>query len=217
MRSRLPAFLQWTFMGFSILCLVAAGAIALIMLIDPQIGQNAHFSTNVAMSTHPGALVLQLNGGTQVSITELQANISGRGDDGLIRIFKQYGLPVALVYALFFAWLFDCLRRLFRNVRRGNSFTPQTIRLVRVIGFSLIGFSLVSAGVEGLLSMALIDYLRAHISAPGLTWVMQAPAHGGQVTFEPGAPVFLAGLLVLALAEVFRQGLALKNDNDLTI
>jgi hypothetical protein len=217
MKSRLPAFLQWTFMSFAILCLVAAGAIVVLMLVDPQVGPNAHFSTSVGVNTHPGALMLQLNGGTKISITEMQATISGRGDDGLIRILKQFGLPVALLYSVFFAGLFELLRRLFRNVRRGDSFTRETIRLVHVIGFSLIGFSLISAGVEGLLSMALLDYFRSHLSAPGLTWVMQAPAGGGQVTFGVGSPVFLAGLLVLALAEVFRQGLALKNENDLTI
>jgi hypothetical protein len=32
-----------------------------------------------------------------------------------------------------------------------------------------------------------------------------------------GSPEFLAGLLVLALAEVFRQGLALQRDSDLTV
>jgi len=32
-----------------------------------------------------------------------------------------------------------------------------------------------------------------------------------------GSPIFFSGLLVLALSEVFRQGLVLKRENDLTV
>ena len=40
------------------------------------------------------------------------------------------------------------------------------------------------------------------------------PSDGG---FLFGSPLFFSGLLVLALSEVFRQGLALKDENALTI
>jgi hypothetical protein len=35
--------------------------------------------------------------------------------------------------------------------------------------------------------------------------------------FPFGTPIFFSGLLVLALSEVFRQGLVLKHENDLTV
>jgi len=34
---------------------------------------------------------------------------------------------------------------------------------------------------------------------------------------QGGSPIFFSGLLVLALSEVFRQGLALKSEHDLTV
>ncbi|RPH53276.1 MAG: DUF2975 domain-containing protein, partial [Acidobacteria bacterium] len=51
------------------------------------------------------------------------------------------------------------------------------------------------------------------------TSVRLPPAANTQllVRFPFGSPVFLSGLLVLALAEVFRQGLALQRESDLTI
>ena len=56
--------------------------------------------------------------------------------------------------------------------------------------------------------------------------VSQAPVRLPQVGMHPMYPghwlpfgdgVFWSGLLVLALAEVFRQGLALKREHDLTV
>ena len=49
-----------------------------------------------------------------------------------------------------------------------------------------------------------------HLPARGRRDVPEASASRRQ-------PAVLLGLLVLALSEVFRQGIALKNENDLTI
>ena len=213
---RLTAFFRWTFAGLSWLTLVASIALVAVIVINPPIQSGGNFSANVSVSTDPGTLMLQAGtGSTKLSITELHATVSGSGDDGFVRLFKRYGLPLALLYTVFATVLFDLLRRLFRNVQHGDSFTPGTVRLVRVIGYALLVYSLVSAAVETLFSAALLDYLRAHVTGPGLAWVATPGMHS--VTFPMGAPVFFSGLLVLALSEVFRQGLKLKADSDLTI
>jgi hypothetical protein len=64
---------------------------------------------------------------------------------GVIERLKTFGLPVLLIHALFLAALFELLRRLFRNVGRGESFTPQSVRLVQIIGVSLMVFAFVAA------------------------------------------------------------------------
>ena len=49
---------------------------------------------------------------------------------------KHYGLPLWLLHVMFLAALFELLRRLFRNVGRGDSFSPGTIRLVQAVAGS---------------------------------------------------------------------------------
>jgi hypothetical protein len=132
-----------------------------------------------------------------------------------------YGLPVLLVYALFCTALFELLRRLFRNVGRGESFTAQSVRLVQIVGGSLIVYALVSAIGESWFAYAMYGYLAEHtqIAISG-TPVLLPPAEPPPwLGYESplGSTEFFAGLLVLALAEVFRQGLALQRDNDLTV
>jgi hypothetical protein len=56
---------------------------------------------------------------------------------GMNELLKQYGLPLTLMNMIFFAALFDLLQCLFRNVRRGDSFTPQSVRLVQYLGCAL--------------------------------------------------------------------------------
>jgi hypothetical protein len=128
---------------------------------------------------------------------------------------------VLLIHFLFLAALFELLRRLFRNVGLGASFTPQTVRLVQIIGVSLLVFAFVSAigkswfGYE--MYAALADNTQVTVSG---TAVQLPPAVSPRwlgARFPLRDSAFLTGLLVLALAEVFRQGLALQRDNDLTV
>jgi len=215
MSKRLPAFFRWTFAVLTALMVIAAVAVVAVMVIDPKIATGGTFSANVGFGAEPGRLMLVAgNGATKLWITQATASVTGASDDGLVRLLKHYGLPLALLYTVFFAVLFDLLRRLFRNVQKGDSFTRETSRLVRIVGFALLAFSLVSAAVETLFSMAVLDYLHAHLTGPGLIWV-EAPKNS--ITASLDSSVFFAGLLVLALSEVFRQGLKLKTDNELTI
>ena len=120
---------------------------------------------------------------------------------------------------LFLTVLFELLRRLFRNVGRGESFTPQSVRLVQSIGVSLIVFWLLSSFAVSWFYAA-YDFISQHT---------QIAVSGTPVKLPPAGPhgwfgeihifdwVFFSGLLILALAEVFRQGLALKRDNELTV
>jgi hypothetical protein len=138
-----------------------------------------------------------------------------------VEVFKTYGLPVLLIYALFLAALFELLRRLFGNVGRGESFSAQSVRLVQIVGGSLIVYSLVSAVAESWFAYAMYGHLAKHTEILISGTPVQLPQAERPPLFGFNAPLlssgFLAGLLVLALAEVFRQGLALKRDNELTV
>lgn len=213
--SWLPRALRWLFAALTILMGICAFAIVIALVVDPKLPPSTNFGTaRVEFLGLPGTVSLQ---NSSVGAQFANGGVAMRVNDaaGLFEVLKHKGLPVALLQVLFLMLLFDLLRRLFRNVARGESFTRPTLRLVQIIGGSLLVFSLVSACAEGWFVMVLMDYLSHHaaVSVSGMA------VHLPQVeTFQFSSDsYFFAGLLVLALSEVFRQGLALKNDNDLTI
>lgn len=218
----LARLLKWVFFAFEILLGIAAIAVIAVLLIDPKLPADPGFGTiRVDMMGQPGTFefrnasfaAILINGGLQLRVDNAT---------GLFELVKHLGLPVVLMSLLFYIAVSDLMRRLFCIVVRGDSFRPQTVRLVQILGLTLIVFSIVSAMAEGWLQYALYAYLAQHATV----WVSGTPIHlphtdtftynGGNGS-PFGSPLFFSGLLVLALSEVFRQGLALKNENDLTV
>ncbi len=224
--SCLPKCLRWVFCVFSVFAALGAVAILVLWIVDPRLPAGTHFGPiPVDLLGQPGTVVLRAaNGDSDLSIMALHGDLSvsmGQAG-GLVEIVKHYGLPLVFINLIFFVVLFDLLCRLFRNVARGESFTRQSVVLVQSIGVSLLVFSLVSAFAESWFSHAIYGYLVQHamISISG-TPLHLPVEHGFSISGGHGspfgAPVFWSGLLVLALSEVFRQGLALKSENDLTV
>ena len=94
-------------------------------------------------------------------VTAFQGNVavSVENADGLVEVFKHYGLPAILSNMVFLAALFELLRRLFRNVGRGESFSRDTIRLVQAVAGLLVAFSFIASFGEGLFAYQLFGYL----------------------------------------------------------
>jgi hypothetical protein len=224
----LPKLFHFAFAALAAVAACAAFGILVAMLTDPGLPPGAQFGPvtgevlgqPASFALHPGAspqaestLSLRaFNGNLDVSV--------GRAA-GLVELLKKYGFPVLLVYFAFFAVLFELIRRLFRNVGRGESFTAQSVRLVQIVGVSLIVYALVSAVAEAWFAYAMYGHLAEHTEILISGTPVQLPPAQRPPLFGFNAPIlssgFLAGLLVLALAEVFRQGLALKRDNELTV
>jgi hypothetical protein len=224
----LPKFFRVTFTVLTTLTALAAVCIIAAMLIDPDLPPDARFGpVNGEFMGQPASVALRPNAGSQAGSTlDLRAfhgnvALTMNRPAGAIEQFKTYGLPVLLIHAVFFTALFEILRRLFRNVGHGESFTAQSVRLVQIVGGSLIVFSLVSAIGESWFAFAMYGHLVEHtqIAISGTPVQLPPAARPPWLGYESpfGSPEFLAGLLVLALAEVFRQGLALQRDSDLTI
>ena len=224
----LPNFFRWVFTVLAVLAALAAVCVIAAILIDPELPPDARFGPSngvflgqpatfglqpVASSQERSALYLRAFSGNVAMTVERPA--------GAVEVFKTYGLPVLLIYAFFFTALFELLRRLFRNVGQGESFTAQSVRLVQIVGGSLIIFSLVSAIGKSWFAYSMYGYLIEHMQIAISGTPVQLPSAERPPWFgyeSPlGSSVFFAGLLVLALAEVFRQGLALQRDNDLTV
>lgn len=223
----LPRLFRWVFTGLAVLTALAAVVLIAVILVDPTLPPDARFGpVHGQLMGQPATLALQPHASGQgepaLSARAFNGNVTMTVDKpaGAIELLKRYGLPLLLIYAVFFAALFELLRRLFRNVGRGESFTPQSVRLVQVVGGALIIFSLISAVGESWFAHAMYAYLTEHTQfAISGTSVRLPPAENTQLVARLpfGSPVFLSGLLVLALAEVFRQGLALQRESDLTV
>jgi Protein of unknown function (DUF2975) len=223
----LPKLFRCVFTVLAVLAALAAVGLIAVILVDPTLPPDARFGPvhgevlgqPATLALHPGA---SGQGESALSARAFNGNVVITVDKAsdAIELLKRYGLPLLLIYAVFFAALFELLRRLFRNVGRGDSFTPQSVRLVQIVGGALIVFSLISAVGESWFAHAMYAYLTEHtqIAVSG-TSVHLPPAETTQLIARLpfGSPVFLSGLLVLALAEVFRQGLALQRESDLTV
>jgi len=228
MNPLLPSLFRVTFTVLTICAALAALGIAVAILVDPELpsdarlgpakgeflGQPASIELRPAAAGEAGPTFRMQAFGGNVAMTVKEPAAA-------VEVFKAYGLPVMLIYALFLAALFELLRRLFRNVGRGESFTAQSVRLVQIVGVSLIVYALVSAVAESWFAYAMYGHLAEHTEILISGTPVQLPPAERPPLFGFNAPIlssgFLAGLLVLALAEVFRQGLALQRDNELTV
>jgi hypothetical protein len=220
--SWLPKFLRWMFTVFVIFTALGAVTVLVVMLIDPTLPPSTHFGPmKTDFLDQPGSIVFK---DSAFALTAFRGGlaISIQNAGGLIELLKHFGLPLVLLRIVFFLVVFELLRRLFRNVGRGESFTQPTLRLVQILGVSLLVYSLVSAFAEAWFVHAMYSYVvqNALITISGSP-VHLPQSHNLRIStgndFPFGTPIFFSGLLVLALSEVFRQGLALKHENDLTV
>jgi hypothetical protein len=225
--SILPRIFQWVFLVLAVAFALGAVIVGIVMLANPHMPAGAHLGpAQIDFAGQPGMAILRSSGsdsdflasafGGNLSLTVEKAG-------GLVELLKHYGLPLILLNMLFLAALFELLRRLFRNVGRGQSFRRDTIGLVQGVGGLLILFSFVLSFAEGLLLYNLLTYLGQHAVITVSGTAVHFPAPRTYEVFPKGngfvfsSPLFFSGLLVLALSEVFRQGLALTNEHALTI
>ena len=225
----LSKMFRWVFTGLEILAGISAVGIIIFMLVNPSLPSSFHFGPiHTQVLGHEAEFSLQAAPDGQNTpvfrATALDGNITTTVKEvpGIITLLKRYGLPLWLAYALFLAALFDLLRRLFDNVGRGQSFTLQSVRLVQIVGLALIAFAFVSTIAENWFAYSIYSYLLQHseitvsgtpLRLPEISAYPVEPGHWLPLERE----TFWCGLLVLALAEVFRQGLALRQENELTI
>ena len=111
------------------------------------------------------------------------------------------GLAIMLALVLF---VLGQLRAVFRTLRDGRPFVPANATRIRWIAFAVIAGELVRAVVM----YSANSYVMTHFSANGLRF-----------DARPDVNVFtiVHGLIILAIAEVFRAGTRLDEDQSLTI
>lgn len=165
----------------------------------------------------PGALhLLALHGSLQVDLAS--------NDRALVSAVLWSLVPSMLAMIAYAYLLFTALRDVCANLARGDVFNEENLRLVRRIGLLLIAYGVLGALLESWASVVLSGYFGPHVTLTGLGSALSFPGGGASLDFFRFAPGLmssfgrlLVGVLVLVVAEAFRQGLLLKAENDLTV
>ncbi len=96
------------------------------------------------------------------------------------------------------------LRKILSTVLEGNPFVAENARRLRYIAFALFAIAILSTLTGALTGR----WQQEMIQLPGVQTVVRWRFDPGQIG---------VGVLILVLAEVFRQGVAMKEEQDLTI
>jgi hypothetical protein len=220
--SALPRIFHWVFLLLAVFSALFTLAVGIVILVNPHLPPGTHFGpATFDFLGQPGTAAFRAAGGDfSFAATAFRGTVTVTLDRaaGLFELLKRYGLPVLLLKGAFYAALFELLRRLFRNVERGETFSRDTIVLVQGVGGLLIVFSFVFSFATDAFVHAVYAYLAQHAQVAVSGAPIRLPAAHGGVHFGVSLDsLFFSGLLVLALSEVFRQGLALRKENELTI
>ncbi len=148
----------------------------------------------------PSAYSLRSSTGEEITAEIVQASgnlkVSYAGENRvlwrLLLVFPVLGAVILVLHKL---------RQLFRRLSEGELFAPENARNLRFIGFAVIAAELVLATA----GYWIAELLAREFTTSGI--VLRSE-------FAVRMPVILTGLVVLVVAEVFRQGAVMKSDLD---
>lgn len=180
-----------------------------------SLGSGEPLQTTLAMrwSEPPLHEVLLRGSGVAVGTLTLDhATLNVRAGGALYRIGQA--ADIGLVGIL---WLFVVLsaRRLVDRIAKGTPFSPQSVKWLRAIGWSLIALNIWSWIRLILLPLALLPGLVVR-DGSGLYSAVASGIAGpaAQVDASLSFALLICGLLVIALAEAFRIGGDLRAENE---
>jgi hypothetical protein len=152
----------------------------------------------------------------EVELAKIRGKFLGnsRSADAEIASLSRWHFFLRLVVDLAFLYvLFDLLWRLCRNVEKGEVFSESNTRYVRNLGLMILVYQAVGCAAGFWYARMIEGFLLHRVVAEGV----KLKLHWGMEVFPVSLDLIVTGLLLLALSEVFRQGLALKKENELTV
>jgi len=169
------------------------------------------------LKLNEGALTIQTETSepSDIRIGTLMSSLSvnTKSKDHELGARAQWAMvPVWAFNFTYYFLLFGFLRRLCANLEAGEMFNDTNLRLVRNIGRLLVICALVGEALDIMLHYTIANYLTQHAKITGLNASL-----GSSILQHVQISSLVTGLLVLLIAEAFRQGLALKKENDLVV
>ena len=177
-----------------------------------------HRLAEVALTFKPGVYQLTMTKGLagDVALTDVHGTLemNGTSANAELASLVRWDLVLRLAVRLAFSYLLcDLLCKLCANVERGEIFSEKNTRLVRNLGFTVIGAQVAGFAVGTWYAHLIRVFLEQKVVAEGV----RLQIYQKSTMFSLDLNMVVTGCLVLALGEVFRQGLALKKENELTV
>jgi hypothetical protein len=173
---------------------------------------------DVTLTFEPGAYRVQATKAAagDVELAEIRGKFLGnsRSADAEIASLSRWHIFLRLVVDLAFCFeVLDLLWRLCRNVEKGEVFSESNTRYVRNLGLVILVYQAIACAAGFWYARMIDGFLQQRVVAEGV----KLKLHWGAEVFPMDPTLIVTGLLLLMLGEVFRQGLALKKENELTV
>ena len=121
-----------------------------------------------------------------------------------IRKLSGMFFALGVVTAAFVFFVLNHVKGILRLALAGTPFVRESARRVRTIGLAILGWAAYSTLVQAVFGM----FMAGHLTWPGVPI---------RAKVSPSIETIIFGLLMLVLAEVFRYGLVLQEEHDLTV
>lgn len=164
-------------------------------------GNNLTMNLPVAVKASSSAHTMSGSIRTDAGIETLRGNLRFPVRNGA---FFSGGLTLVVMICGFGLWVLTQLRHVFRALRDGQPFTAANAMRIRRAGFGVIVGELARSAMVYFWSY----YLSTHFVANGLQFA---------ALVDVNAAAILSGFAILVIAEVFREGVRLQEDQSLTI
>ena len=184
--------------------IVLALAVCLTVLL-PWIRLSSNWQLGIPVAVaidtqalHVGARSLGVDA---ARLTEVTGTLQFSPPSRQMLIAPMLMIVTMLVIAI---WVLEHLRALFRSLRDNKVFAPANVRHVQRVGWAVI----LAEPVRAALTYSSHAYARSHFIGDGLRFTTDLDLNLGTI---------FSGLVILVLAEIFRAGTKLDEDQSLTI
>jgi hypothetical protein len=189
----------------SVVVAIALGIAMLVLVTSPWIdlGGNGRLGIPVALRIDEQALHVgapSLGPGTP-RLTKVTGTLEFEAPSRRAIVAPMLTLVAMLLFA---GWAIQQLRELFRALRNRQVFAPENVRRVQRVGWAVI----LAEPVRALITYSAQNFARSHFVADGIRFVTDISLNLGTI---------FGGLAILVIAEVFRAGTRLDEDQSLTI
>jgi serine phosphatase RsbU (regulator of sigma subunit) len=185
--------------AFYVACLVTGALVVAVVVVSSRV-DNSKVSVSVParFEIDPSAYRIQAAGGAAVDarIDNASGNVRVANPPVALVALPLVGVIGVLAVVLV---VLHRLRRLFRRLVEGRPFLDENARSLRFIGLAV---------VAGELAWAAFQYLSQRVVTGGLS----SAEISFHAVFAPRFSVILAGLSLLIVAEIFREGVKMRAD-----
>jgi hypothetical protein len=186
------------------LWIVLAIAVCLTMLL-PWIGLGSNWQLGIPAALAIDAPALHVAapslGVETASLTDVTGTLQFAPPSRRMLIAPMLMIVVMLAIVI---WVLEHLRAVFRSLRGDQVFAPANVRHVKRVGWAVI----LAEPVRAAFTYSSHAYARSHFVGDGLRFATDLDLNLGTI---------FSGLVILVLAEIFRAGTRLDEDQSLTI